>query len=160
MNAFSSPVRPNRLSRLGVNRARRSTTTQRACVAIATLVLAAVLQTPISPATAQTTAPGFVRGELIVGYNSEVDRQAALKELRAAKNGFSIRGAEKAQDLTVEALDGSALKLRIQLPAAMQAEDRWRSGWTPFEVVHLAAVDDREAAAPTGWDVVTWNVVC
>src|SRR5262245_19604379 len=75
-----------------------------------------------SGAWAQSSVnPTFVPGELIIGYQSESDRQAALGELKAMKN-FNLPGDEKAKNLAVEPIEGAAVKLRLELPAAMQAQ--------------------------------------
>ena len=72
-------------------------------------------------ATAQTREPpAFVSGELIVGYKSENDRQIAMQGLVATKGDLRALGSEQVPNFKVEALSGSALKLRLGLPARIR----------------------------------------
>ena len=86
------------------------------------LLAAIVLQSLGTPATAQTDGqPTFVPGELIVGYKSENDRQSAVEELMATNGNLRTLGSEDVQKSKVEALSGSALKLRFAVPARIKS---------------------------------------
>src|SRR5262249_5151458 len=45
-----------------------------------------------------------------------------------------------------------------RLSAAVETQHRRRARRSPFEIVHLTAVDDGKAAPPTRGDVVAWNL--
>ena len=86
------------------------------------LIAGFALQSVGAPARAQTDAQqAFVSGELLVGYKSDGDRQAAVEELMAANGNLRTLGSEEVQKSKVEALSGSALKLRFDVPARIKS---------------------------------------
>jgi hypothetical protein len=78
--------------------------------------LAGLLLLPAGPAAAQETAH-----EILVGYNSEQDRQAGEKELAAARDKLKVRG-QSVESLRIQAISDKALKLKVGLPQALKAE--------------------------------------
>lgn len=74
-----------------------------------------------TPAAAQPSEQKIVPGELIVGYQSEPDRQSALQQVAATKGDLRFLGGEAVQNFEVESLSGSALKLGLELPARIRA---------------------------------------
>jgi subtilisin family serine protease len=86
----------------------------------ATMLVAALLvQGYAYSAVAQTQQPSFRPGELLIGYDSQSERNKAVQELGAAKDSVRVRG-ESAGGLEVESLGGTSLKLRINLPNAVR----------------------------------------
>jgi subtilisin family serine protease len=72
-------------------------------------------------AEAQTSAPPFESGEMIVGYYTQVGREQAAQELRASQDSLRVRG-EKAENLQIQPVGNAALKLRIALPTGIRAQ--------------------------------------
>ena len=67
-------------------------------------------------------APKFEAGEIIIGYKSAQDREAAVKEIDAVKDNFTVRGDERAEGLATSPVGTTALKLHIQMPATVRGE--------------------------------------
>jgi subtilisin family serine protease len=85
-----------------------------------TLVFAALLAPALAdPASAQSPTATFASGELLIGYQSQNDRDAALQELNKAKDAVSVRG-ERAASVEYKAVGGTTLKLHIDLPVRMR----------------------------------------
>jgi hypothetical protein len=78
--------------------------------------LAGLLLLQTGPAVAQETAH-----EILVGYNSEQDRQAGEKELATLRDKLKVRG-QSVESLRIQAISDKALKLRVGLPPALKAE--------------------------------------
>jgi hypothetical protein len=85
-------------------------------IRLGALALAGLLLLQTGPAVAQETAH-----EILVGYNSEQDRQAGEKELAAARDKLKVRG-QSVESLRIQAISDKALKLKVGLPQALKAE--------------------------------------
>jgi subtilisin family serine protease len=73
---------------------------------------------------AQSTDTPFEPSELIVGYNSVKDRLQSVQDLSATINTLSVRN-QKAEKVQITPLaNDAALKLRIDLPAAVMFESK------------------------------------
>ena len=72
----------------------------------------------------QSPAREFVPGDLMIGFASEQDREAAAKKLREKKLG--VRG-EKAAGVHVETVGPTGLLLHIELPESLKPRDSWQS---------------------------------
>src|SRR5215475_11899399 len=85
-----------------------------------TLVIAVLLTPALAErASAQSPTATFASGELLIGYQSQNDRDAALQELNKAKDAVSVRG-ERAANVEYRAVGGTSLKLHIDLPVRMR----------------------------------------
>jgi subtilisin family serine protease len=63
---------------------------------------------------AQTAAPAFVPGDLVLGYQSQADRDQALQSFHQVRDNASIRGAPVA-NADFQAVGGSSI--RVHLPS-------------------------------------------
>jgi hypothetical protein len=109
---------------------------------------------PASVLLAQTSGRSFEPGELIVGYKSPDDREHALRQLNSAVVSLHVRG-EPVENLQVQPVGLSAVKLRFNLPDKVQATTAKDSG-TELQVLQdLAAQikndDDRVKYAHPNW---------
>jgi hypothetical protein len=85
-------------------------------IRLGAMALAGLLLLQTGLAVAQETAH-----EILVGYNSEQDRQAGEKELAAAQDKLKVRG-QSMESLRIQAISDKALKLKVGLPQALKAE--------------------------------------
>jgi hypothetical protein len=72
-----------------------------------------VFATVVSSAAAE---PKFEPGELLVGYTTSSDRDAALKRLSGAKDVLRVRG-ERLVDIEIQPVADKAVKLHLTFPA-------------------------------------------
>jgi subtilisin family serine protease len=84
-------------------------------VVIATLAVSAYPSHPL----AQSREPAFVPGELLVGYDSQAERNKAVQEFNRASDSVRVRG-NAAGGLEVQSIGNTSLKLRIDLPNAVR----------------------------------------
>jgi subtilisin family serine protease len=65
----------------------------------------------------------FKPGEVIVGYDTESDRQASESKLKRASiiNSFGLLGGQRAQKVEIQPFKDTALLLKVSLPAGQNA---------------------------------------
>jgi subtilisin family serine protease len=81
---------------------------------VAIFIAALLIQGYAHCAVAQTQQPSFRPGELLIGYDSQSERNKAVEELNAARGSSRVRGAA-AGGLEVQSIGDSSVKLRIDL---------------------------------------------
>jgi hypothetical protein len=109
-------------------------------------------------ANAQTAVPAFVPGDLVIGYKSSADADAALAEMKSAANKVRVRGAP-AEGVQAKKVLGATVSLHIDLPHDVAAAVRGNPASELAVLQEIAAgikaSDSRVAYAHPNWIMST-----